>query len=92
MRGDLPPSIASDPPPRGRHQWGLSLMARAPVDLAAFTRDVRNRFSWASGNLEIIAQSTDPIFSDPRQVTLELVLVQHEIEAAISVMRRGWWP
>jgi hypothetical protein len=67
-------------------------MARAPVDLAAFTRDVRNRCSRASGNLEIIAQSTDPIFSDPRQVMLELVLVQHEIEAAISVMRRGWWP
>jgi hypothetical protein len=45
----------------------------------------------ASGNIEAIAQSQDPIFQDPRQVMLELVLARHEIEAAISIMKRGWW-
>ena len=43
----------------------------------------------ASGNIEAIAQSQDPIFQDPRQVMLELVLARHEIEAAISIMKRG---
>jgi hypothetical protein len=23
---------------------------------------------------------------------LELVLAQHEVEAAISIMKRAWWP
>jgi hypothetical protein len=23
---------------------------------------------------------------------LELVLAQHEVEAAISIMKRSWWP
>jgi hypothetical protein len=23
---------------------------------------------------------------------LELVLARHEVEAAISIMKRGWWP
>jgi hypothetical protein len=39
-----------------------------------------------------IAQNQEPIFQDPRQVMLELVLARHEIEAAISIMKRGWWP
>jgi hypothetical protein len=43
----------------------------------------------ASGNIEAIAQSQDPIFQDPRQVMLELVLARHEIEAAISIMKPG---
>jgi hypothetical protein len=67
-------------------------MARAPVDLAALTRDARARCARASANLEMIAQSSDPIFPDPRQIMLELVLAQHEIEAAISVTKRGWRP
>jgi hypothetical protein len=44
------------------------------------------------GNLEVVVQSTDPIFPDPRQIMLELVLANHELEAAISTMRRAWWP
>jgi hypothetical protein len=68
------------------------MMARSPVDLAANTRDIKNRCVRASGKIESIAQIRDPIFADPRQVMLELVLARHEIEAAISVMKRGWWP
>jgi hypothetical protein len=29
---------------------------------------------------------------DPRQIMLELVLAEHEIEAAMVAMKRGWWP
>jgi hypothetical protein len=65
---------------------------RAPIDLAATTRDIRNRCARASGNLEMVADNKDPIFQDPRQVMLELVLARHEVEAAISIMKRGWWP
>jgi hypothetical protein len=68
------------------------MMARVPVDLAATTRDIKNRCARAAGNLELITQDKNPIFGDPRQVMLELVLCQHEIEAAISIMKRGWWP
>lgn len=64
---------------------------RRPVDLPAMTRDVRNR-ARVLANLEVIAQSTDPVFADPRQIMLELVLANHELEAAISIMRRAWWP
>jgi hypothetical protein len=59
------------------------MMARVPVDLAAITRDIKNRCARASGNIEAIAQNQEPIFQDPRQVMLELVLARHEIEAAI---------
>jgi hypothetical protein len=65
---------------------------RAPTDLQALTRDIKNRCARASGNIELIAQDRDPIFADPRQVMLELVLARHEIEAAISIMKKGWWP
>jgi hypothetical protein len=68
------------------------MMARSRVDLAANTRDTKNRCARASGNIESIAQIRDPIFTDPRQVMLEPVLARHEIEAAILVMKRGWWP
>jgi len=68
------------------------MMIRRPVDLPAMTRDVRNHCSRVLGNLELIAQSTDPIFPDSRQIMLELVLANHELEAAISIMRRAWWP
>jgi hypothetical protein len=67
-------------------------MARIPVDLQATTRDIKNRCSRASGNLEQIAQAKEPIFADPRQVILELVLARHEVEAAISIMKKAWWP
>jgi hypothetical protein len=68
------------------------MMARTPVDLAATTRDIKNRCARAAGNIELIAQNQDVIFVDPRQIMLELVLARHEVEAAISIMKRGWWP
>jgi hypothetical protein len=68
------------------------MMIRSPVDLAAITRDIRNRCARASGNLESVADNKDPIFPDPREIMLELVLARHEIEAAILIMKRGWWP
>jgi hypothetical protein len=67
-------------------------MPRAPVDLQAITRDIKARCARASGNLEFIAQQSDPIFADPRQVMLELVLAKHELEAAIARIKTGWWP
>jgi hypothetical protein len=67
-------------------------MARVPTDLQAVTRDIRNRCARACGNLEQVAQTKDPIFSDPRQIMLELVLAGHEVEAAISIMKKAWWP
>jgi hypothetical protein len=68
------------------------MMIRRPVDLAAMIRDVRNRCARVLGNLEVIAQSNAPIFSDPRQIMLESVITKHEIDAAISIMRRARWP
>jgi hypothetical protein len=67
-------------------------MPRVPVDLQAATRDVKNRCARALANLENITGIVDPIFSDPRQVMLELILAQHEIEAAASIAKRSWWP
>jgi hypothetical protein len=40
----------------------------------------------------VIAQNTDPVFQDPRQIMLELVLSEHEIEAAMIAMKKAWWP
>jgi hypothetical protein len=68
------------------------LPRRTLIDLEAMTRDVRNRCARASGNLEMIATNKDPIFTDPRQVMLELILAQHEIEAAAMIMKKAWWP
>jgi hypothetical protein len=62
------------------------------ADLAATTRDVRNRCVRIIRNLEPIVQSTDPVFSDPRLVMLELVLADHELEAMVALMKRAWWP
>ena len=31
------------------------------------------------------------IFQGPRLVMLERVLARHEIEAAVSIMKPGWW-
>jgi hypothetical protein len=73
------------------------MMIRRPVDLGAITRDVRNRCARVLGNLELIAQSSDPIFPDPRQIMLEVVLANHEIESghlhhASSLMAVGGAP
>ena len=67
-------------------------MARSPVDLQVTTRDIKNRCARASGNLEQIAQTTEPMFVSPRDGMLELILARHEVEAAISIMKRAWWP
>jgi hypothetical protein len=66
--------------------------SRVPIDLQAATRDIKQRISRVIGNLEPIAQTHDPIFVSPRDVMLELVIAQHELEATISAMRRAWWP
>jgi hypothetical protein len=63
---------------------------RQPVDLQAVTRDVRVRR--VIGELEAIEQQKDPIFASPRDVFLELTLANHELEAAISKLRKAWWP
>ena len=71
------------------------MMGRPPrvaVDLQQVTRDIKNRCSRIVGNLEVIAQNTDPVFQDPRQIMPELVLSEHEIEAAMSAMKKAWWP
>jgi len=68
------------------------MMVQSPMDLDAITRDIRNRCARAYGNLESVAAIKDPIFPDPRQIMLELLLARHEIEAAIGIMKRRWWP
>jgi hypothetical protein len=42
--------------------------------------------------LEVIEQYKDPIFQDPRSVWLELTLSIHELEAALWIMKKAWWP
>jgi hypothetical protein len=36
-------------------------------------------------------QTADARAQGPRQIRLELVLANHELEAAISIMRGAWW-
>jgi len=62
---------------------------RVPVDLQAVTRDIKHRCARMVANLETIAQNADPVFQDPRQIMLELVLAEHEIEAAMAAMKRA---
>jgi len=62
---------------------------RVPVDLQAVTRDIKHRCARMAANLETIAQNADPVFQDPRQIMLELVLAEHEIEAAMAAMKRA---
>jgi hypothetical protein len=65
---------------------------RTPIDLQQVTRDIKNRCARIIGNLETVVQNGDPIFQDPRQIMLELVFAEHEIEAAMSAMKKAWWP
>jgi hypothetical protein len=65
---------------------------RTPVDLQAVTRDTKDRIRRIIGELEAIEQQRDPIFASPRDVFLELTLANHELEAAISKLRKAWWP
>jgi hypothetical protein len=43
-------------------------------------------------NLEVIEQYKDPIFQDPRAVWLDLTLSIRELEAALWIMKKAWWP
>ena len=63
-----------------------------PVDLQAVTRDTEARLRRIIGELEAIEQQRNPIFASPRDVFLELTLANHELEAAISKLRKVWWP
>jgi hypothetical protein len=65
---------------------------RTPVDLQAVTRDTKARIRRIIGELEAIEQQMAPIFAQPRDVFLDIVLAQHELEAVISKLRKAWWP
>ena len=65
---------------------------RQPIDLKASTADVKARCARVLVSLEAIEQQKDPIFQDPRSVWLELTLGVHELEAALWIMKKAWWP
>jgi hypothetical protein len=65
---------------------------RQPVDLAAATKEVRLRVERVLTNLEPITQQRDPILADPRAVWLDVTLSIVELESAIILMKRAWWP
>ena len=65
---------------------------RHPIDLKATTADVNARCARVLVSLEVIEQYKDPIFQDPRSVWLELTLRVHELEAALWIMKKAWWP
>jgi hypothetical protein len=65
---------------------------RQPIDLKASTADVKARCARVLVGLEVIEQQKDPIFQDPRSVCLELTLGIHELEAALWIMKKAWWP
>jgi hypothetical protein len=64
---------------------------RVPVDLQAVTRDIKARVRRVIGELEAIEQQQDPIFASPRDMLLELVIAQRELEIIIEKVRRAWW-
>jgi hypothetical protein len=64
---------------------------RVPVDLQTVTRDVKARVRRVIGELEAIEQQQNPIFASPRDVFLELVIAQRELEIIIEKVRRAWW-
>jgi hypothetical protein len=75
--------------------WWAAMMGRAPrqpVDLLAATREVRLRVERVLTNLEPITQQRDPILADPRAVWLDVTLSIVELESAIILMKRAWWP
>jgi hypothetical protein len=65
---------------------------RQPTDLNAATADVKARVRRVIEDLEAIEQLKEPIFRDPRRVFLDLVLSVHQLESAITRMRKAWWP
>ena len=65
---------------------------RTPVDLQVVTREIKDRVRRVIGELEAVEQQKDPIFATPRDVFLELVIAQRELEIIIEKVRRAWWP
>jgi hypothetical protein len=65
---------------------------RKPIDLEATTSDVRRRIERVLANLESITQKRDPILGDPRAVWLDITLSIVELESAVAIMKRAWWP
>jgi hypothetical protein len=65
---------------------------RQPIDLKATTASVKARCARVLVGLEVIEQQKDPIFQNPRSVWLELTLSIHELEAALWMMKKAWWP
>jgi hypothetical protein len=65
---------------------------RQPIDLKATTAEVKGRCARVLVSLEVIEQYKDPIFQDPRSVWLELTLGIQELEAALWIMKKAWWP
>ena len=75
--------------------WGPVMMGRpprVPVDLQAVTRDVKTRIRRVIGELEAIEQQQDPILASPRDVYIDLDMAIHQLESAMSSMRKAWWP
>jgi hypothetical protein len=68
------------------------VVVNTPPDLAHITVDTRARCERVAIALNAIARGTDTPFGDPRGVYVELIVSGHEIEAAIAIMRRNWWP
>lgn len=67
-------------------------MIRRPVGLQAATRELRGRIEHVLANLEPITQQRDPILADPRAVWLDITLSIVELESAVIIMKRAWWP
>jgi hypothetical protein len=65
---------------------------RTPVDLQAKTKFVKERVERAVLELETIAQTTDPVFANPRDVAFALWLAEREIVNAFIEMKSAWWP
>jgi hypothetical protein len=65
---------------------------RQPVDLQAVTRDVKAKIRRVIGELEAIELQQDVIFTSPRDVYIDLDMVIHQLESAMTKMRAAWWP
>jgi hypothetical protein len=65
---------------------------RQPVDLKGATANLKARCARVLANLEAIEQQKDPIFQDPRSIWLDLTLSIHDLEAALWIMKKAWWP
>ena len=70
----------------------MSRPPRVPLDLQAVTKDVKAKIRRVIGELEAIEQQQDPIFTQPRDVYIDIDMVIHQLESAMSRMRAAWWP